>query len=521
MKSFVLLIFVNIHAFFNLAQSFGTDSQVFPLPVTDNAKVMKVAPGLNGGLYGVIYSEPIVAGTPSEMYFIESLDNGLNWTNLGWLQVNADETLVDIEIATSGASNQSSILHSAFVIFNYSTNLYIVRYFQFDFNTNLFLPTNFPYFDDPSPIRSIALANDFDFPASGAAPYSVNVTYVKSTAVQDSIISLVSMNGGVDFPTRNTVINTTYYVKNVSLDYGRSPNAGNGRYFCAWDMFFNSTDENGLIFTSKTNFSADDVWTAPKRIDNLSGATNSLSRNPKIAVQRSNQDNDSSALTATIVFETDYDGGSTDYEIYSASNSVAHFTDHWFIRPVQTTGDNDIQPDLAFDKANNRFVSVNYNATGKHIVTMQLGINLSGSSIWSFYGTNFVNDVVERCIDPKPEVFFIPQSNKIGVAWIDDFPGQKIGMYDSAIELSDLQENRDEISVEVFPNPVNEHVTIRFEETFAGEIQLLSVDGRVISSLQVKGSDEVLLDLRELSEGSYLLHGTSTEAIFTKNIIKR
>lgn len=66
-------------------------------------------------------------------------------------------------------------------------------------------------------------------------------------------------------------------------------------------------------------------------------------------------------------------------------------------------------------------------------------------------------------------------------------------------------EARSDFNIRVFPNPVNDIMSIDFGTNQTGTLSLLSVDGRILHTRDVNGSQIITVDLTALSSGNYLI----------------
>ncbi|MCP4441008.1 MAG: T9SS type A sorting domain-containing protein [Aureispira sp.] len=80
-------------------------------------------------------------------------------------------------------------------------------------------------------------------------------------------------------------------------------------------------------------------------------------------------------------------------------------------------------------------------------------------------------------------------------------------------------ENKD-IDIRIYPNPVDDRLTIDFRETvFDGHLNLYSLEGKLIQSKVINDS-EMTLNLESYSKGMYILKIRTPEGILTKKIMK-
>jgi hypothetical protein len=79
-----------------------------------------------------------------------------------------------------------------------------------------------------------------------------------------------------------------------------------------------------------------------------------------------------------------------------------------------------------------------------------------------------------------------------------------------------------EMNLKVYPNPVNNVLTIQLDNTgkTKSSIEILSVNGKVLSTQNVSGMETVRLDLGHLERGIYICRYRNGETTKTAKIVK-
>ena len=94
------------------------------------------------------------------------------------------------------------------------------------------------------------------------------------------------------------------------------------------------------------------------------------------------------------------------------------------------------------------------------------------------------------------------------------------------IEFGDLGTNnieQKENSFSIYPNPVNNEMTVQFEQmNQSGTIQVLTIDGKEIFKQSFSNRNQVLLNISECTTGIYLVRFYSEDnmEMLTKRVIK-
>jgi hypothetical protein len=79
-----------------------------------------------------------------------------------------------------------------------------------------------------------------------------------------------------------------------------------------------------------------------------------------------------------------------------------------------------------------------------------------------------------------------------------------------------------EMNLKVYPNPVNNVLTVQLDGTgkTKSSLEILSVNGKVLSTRNVTGMQSVRLELGHLERGIYICRFRTSETIKTAKIVK-
>jgi serine protease AprX len=100
------------------------------------------------------------------------------------------------------------------------------------------------------------------------------------------------------------------------------------------------------------------------------------------------------------------------------------------------------------------------------------------------------------------------KSNVTGVGRVD-----ALAAINAVPDWDDISENT--LNVNIFPNPTYDNITIRCEGM--RQIEIYSIDGRLVKSLSVNGSECLI---GRLESGVYLVKIETNKGTFTKKIMK-
>lgn len=84
-----------------------------------------------------------------------------------------------------------------------------------------------------------------------------------------------------------------------------------------------------------------------------------------------------------------------------------------------------------------------------------------------------------------------------------------------------LLSNQTEIDKQfnVFPNPTNTDISIRFEQPTSGNLTLMNISGSTINEIEIKAKSEMTLPLKDINKGIYFLKFQNDKEILVKKII--
>lgn len=439
-----------------------------------NQRKVKLSVAFNGWIYAA-YNTLDSANNFGGITIRSSRDNGVTWKTLDSYSVLGIRYVThDIVVAGTDTTNLTLYLIGVnYNITTYNSTLFLDRY---DATHGNWIGNNFSQANGTSKILDVAIASDYKFPATGASPYSVGFIYA-SNAAKDSICSVVSIDGGATFSVRKSIATTNSYYRNVSLSYGKSASASNGRYFAAWEQLNSWDSRVGHIYSSHNSSTVYGPWNPQVCLDSISSTMINLCRNPQIATQFNNIDNDSASITAVVLVERDYIGDGSDYDLLGFYNKRAHFTNFWNRLDIINNGENDMQPDISYDPNYNNFLAVYFDSTNKKLPYIVNGFNLTTPSNWGVVSAQY-NDLSTNLKSPFPRVEINPVANKTAHAWVAEGIGTKgVAMFDAEYNYASIDDVfNSELSHFVSPNPVDNNASINFSLDKSTDITITIYD---------------------------------------------
>lgn len=516
--TFLNALFLSCGAF---GQAFGPD--VIIQPDTVNERNVEIAAAFNGWLFSATSLE----STASDMGGIairKSIDGGYTWTQIDqYFVAGVRYETHDIVVTGTDTNNLSLFLVGA--VHSLAANTYTLYVDHYNATTNSFMGSPYHLAKGTNRVNDVEIASDYKMPALGTAPYSVALLYSSYGAVSDSIISVVSLDGGATFGTGQTVGTTFSYTRNVTLDYGRGNSASNGRYFAAWEQLGNFTARTGHIYTSRNVSQVVDAWIQPVNLDSLSSTMINLCRNPRIAIQHNDADNDSMSITAVVTVDRDYNGDGSDYDMLGFCNKRAHFTNFWYRFDVDNSGNNDFQSDVIFDDSTSMFRMVYMDSTNHELKYAANDMNLTSASGWVTVQSG-MNDIPAITRAPMPRIAFRPGAGEIALAWIDEdtLTGKGIAKFDlQSFMFAGVSELSKEFDAQLYPNPVKHELFIGLEDAIAQlptQLLITDLNGRIVKNITISGQTQLSVLVDDFSTGTYLLKLTNAQGFASRLFVK-
>jgi len=485
----------------NKSVLFGKDIVINDQPDQDQKKVA-ICSAYNGQLFAAIY---YTGSFSTKATFLESDDNGMTWNNL------IDDSIQYLVITklslTTTGNNLTNLRLLVGMIWTDTTNnqsvIWLTRY-----KVNPFLG-NGGVFPDLWRSTDFSLASDILSPASGSNPTSFGVLYSK-VGVKDSIVFESSSNGSTIDTHRVLAVTTNHFGK-VALSYAKSSTYNTGRYFAVWEEKENVTSTLGHIYTSHSEPNFNSPFTTPVCLDSLSPATIGLCRNPAIACQQGNMDNDISGLSAVVLFEK-YSQSANRFDIQGYYNKNSAQTNSFQPFSITNSLHNNLQPDITFNPFDSTFILTYFDSTAQKLPSLTKNLNLVNPNSWNIVTGNY-NDFLELS-SPFPKLTINPSEHSGANVWIaKKQSGDGVALFDSYSStytgISQCNSN-DFFNLRAYPNPCSNKVTIEFQSNQPQKVNiyLLNLLGQKIKSWKnqtiIKGTNKITLDLINEPAGSYI-----------------
>ncbi len=512
----ILTVFTAIVTF---GQAFGPD--VIIQQDTLNQRNVEITTAFNGWIFEA-HSTVDEAANSGGITISKSTDGGYTWTVLD-SYISQDIRYEALDLVVAGTSEASLTLYVTGVNHNIASGSYTLYVDRYDAVTGSFIGSNYNLNKGTNRIYDVEIASDYMNPAMGASPYSVGLLYSCYSSTYDSIVSVVSIDGGANFANRNTVGTTGSYFRNVSLDYGRSTSASNGRYFAAWERLPSSSARTGNIYTSRNSSTVDGNWITPVNLDSLSSTMIGLCRNPRIACSRGAFDNDSGSVSSVVLVDRDYNADGSDYDMLGFYNKRSHYTNFWYRLDIVNSGENDVTPDILFAEADTMFHAVYFDSTKLKLTYVSNEYNLISPSSWNSVQSG-MNDIPTASLHPIPRIAYRPGINELALAWIDEDATGGVAKFDiESFIYAGVNEQKQEMNALLYPNPVKDQLFIELDEAMsqlATQLTITDLNGRVVRNVQLDGQTTLSITVDDLANGTYMLRLDNQKGFASRLFVK-
>jgi hypothetical protein len=360
-------------------------------------------------------------------------------------------------------------------------------------------------------VKDVKIASDYKYPGVGSDPYSVAVCFSIRAIPNDSIIFMLSKDGGNTFPITNkkVVDYSAAFFDKISLSYGRSPNSGFGRYFVAYEQKLAQNSEYGDIkFTNSTDYIGGDFNT-PLDLSAKFPTNDDVCRNPVISCQADNVSNSVNGLSIMIAYERNIDNLDADICYFYNLNGIS-LTD-WHEGVITNESTNETQVDVTYNADDNAFFATYFNQETKTIPFLVMDLSFEDPWNWAVYETKINNS--DNLTDPFPQVEINTSIDQVAFVWTQDGTPATNGVSTFDAEYSTLNSVENPLisnEYKIFPNPANDFINIEFinpqKDRF--NIEIIDITGRILINntySAVKSEKNTRkIDVSRLPNGIYL-----------------
>jgi len=500
---------------------FGKDIIIDDQPALDQRNVC-VCSAFNGWLYA-LYTYPNASpGHPGYKIF-KSTDNGISWTMFHGAIFDLGPVFYATDIIVCG--NSVSTLKLFFV--------YEVAYDQFYSGTVGYVRLNGETgaLENGNILENgydIAIASDFMYPSTNSNPFSVGILYSMHFGVnKDSIIFISSSDGGMNFDNRKVLAGTNKRFHKVSLSFGKSLSQPSGRYYAAWEGKADVYSNTGHIYTAHSEPNFNSPFTIPVMLDNLDPASLNNVKNPAIACQYNNIDNDSTNITEVVLYDK-FNPTTGLYEIDGFSNMKSTGTNNFQHFTLNASSDSKQQASIKFNPFDSSFMVTYYDSTVQKLPFLKHNLNMINPGSWQVVSAGY-NDS-SNLASPYPKVSLDMNLQKgINVWSAQGTGGNGKAMFDATYStytfISPKGSSDINLTLKIYPNPCSSVCNIEFDLKVPSiiNVRLVNTIGQVsmdcINQLYENGHHVIKIDLKDLQSGVYFFVLKSNETEYFRKVV--
>jgi len=491
--------------------------------IDQNQKTVAVCSAFNGWLFSAF---TFIKEKENWTNILRSIDNGITWELIREGSLPFPRTrMIEIDLIATGNDLDNLKLFGCFIGYDTIEKINHNAVARFngisgDFEIQISLPSN---------TRDIAIASDCNFPALNSNPNSFAIIYSRSHIVlTDTIAFICSSDGGTVFDTHRVLDYTEEgHFDKVDLSYGYSPTLNTGRYYAAWEKKFTQSSAFGSIYTAHSEPAYNSPFTPAECLDCSDPSIYKKLRNPVIATQYGNAENDSLNLTEIILSEKQ---SSKNESVDIAGFYNLQSTATGYFRPLTINGSQDgrTQPDMFYNPYDSTFNVTYFNSSESQLPYLVNNMNLSTPDSWNVISSGY-NDSI-NISDPQPKCR-LNFSDHYGIfAWCSvGSDGRGIAMFDAANSIynyiSENNKSLDDLNLHAYPNPCSNETAIWFDlpKQEMVTFKVYSILGNPISNevhqLFSPGINNIRIDLSSSPPGTYLYSFQVKEYCATGKII--
>jgi hypothetical protein len=490
------------------APVFGKDIIIHDQP-NQNQRQVALCSAFNGWLYAA-YSYFDHNVQEAAVTILRSKDSGVNWSTILDGTIGLIQTAItSMDILVCGHDTANLKVFVGYCVFDTATSYHFAWVVRYNGNTGEFEDEILNEFSEN--VRDIALAGDENYPATNSNPFSIGVIYSKRY-VSDSIVFCSSGNGGITFDSHYSIASSSHYFDKVSLAFGRSPSYSSGRYFAAWEEQQNENSIVGHIYTSHSEPDFNSPFNTPYLLDSLDITTSNNGRNPVIACQNNERDNDSTNLTEVILFEK-YQPTIFNFSIAGFYNKRSTISNNFQKFILSDSANNIIQPDICFNQFDSTFIVTCFDSTDQKLPWLNNDYNITDPDHWFVVSQGYNDD--NNLVKPYPQVQMDFGKHTGANVWIgegDDANG--MAMFDSPYTyytgIPKKSNPSTKLILRFYPNPATSFTILEFELKQPMEVEVTienTLSQRQTGGIKktfTSGKQQVKIDLTELLSGIYI-----------------
>ena len=480
--------------------------------------------------YGWIYHlMGIQSGSVGGMRLSVSKDNGITFSDL-YTFTSAGLSWYGLDLAVAGYDSASSKVFISGIRYEDATSghnpfLYVVSGLD-----GSYIGQPFIFENGTDSVYTTSLVTDFGFPSLASSPYGVAMAYSKFGSPTDSLLIVTSVDGGGICSLPVFVASSTRFFGQISLAYGHSQSWSNGRLFlAAHEHDFGVENGNVRMFRTDAGFN-DNVIVNLGYIDSLDTYTNGHVRNPTLSMQNNGTNNDSSGLSAALIFDCDIHGDGSDLDLNGFTSYDPVLGNFWSKTFADVSFGITLQPNLNFDPVNSNFLLTYFDSSASSLFFKYTNFNFGSGAVWNLIYSQY-NDIpapnAGTLLNPWPKVAIDPVFNQVVFSWRNETINGGACLFDAEFNTNQIDDvlNSDLTKLSLAPNPADREMTLNFtiEKSDNILLQMRNLAGQEIvlnQNLQaITGENSLQLDVSSFASGIYSLSIITSKGSFNQKIV--
>jgi len=468
---------------------FGKDITIYDAP-DQNQQNVTICSAFNSWFFAA-YSYKKEDGI--YLALLESSDNGYSWSLLAdeIYTSTSNRVIKKISLTTSGNDILNLKLFLGVLTLDTILHLgsaWVARYNVDPFQGEISVFNPYHYFLD------ISLGNDFSQPASGSYPNSFALLCTPRGA-KDTVI-LYSSSDGLVLNNRQVLSTSNDYYNKASFAFGSCNSYNAGQYFAVWEEMPDLITLHGHIYYSHSSPNFNSPFIPPVCLDSIDPSDIGKCRNPVIACQYGNFDNDSSNLTSVIIYEK-FNNVTGEYILKGYYNLQS--TNTRFFKPISfpDTLQKNCQASIAFNPYDSTFLITLYDSSNKKLPLLSNNLNLSNPNQWNLLSSGYNDNPV---YSPYPTILVNPTESKSSMIWKGQgYNGFGVATFDASYSTYTATKKNNTLmeitEIIVFPNPCSDYTYLNFKV-----VNQTTIKFQILSLL---GQPSLVLNSETISVGPY------------------
>jgi hypothetical protein len=247
-------------------------------------------------------------------------------------------------------------------------------------------------------------------------------------------------------------------------------------------------------------------------LDGLDPSATNNAKNPAIACQYNNTDNDSLNLTEVVLFDK-FIPSNNKYDIEGFYNMKSTNTNHFKQFTLNSSSDNKQEPSINFNPFDATFMVTYYNATTQKLPFLKNDFNMTNANSWQVVNPGYNDDA--NLAAPYPKVALNMGQQQGANVWSKEGTGGNgVAVFDAPYStytgISGNNKGNNDRLYGAYPNPCKDAVNIGFELKNPEKVNIILYDlygqsvGVLTDQYFSSGKHNLKIDVSGFPSGTYI-----------------